>query len=196
MALQLVTAPATPPVSRDMVKAHLKVEHTDDDALIDAYIAAETAYAEDFMGRALVAQTWDFYLDAFPVSTAPQIVELPLAEVISVEDVFYLDADGSEQTMGVGIYDVDLASQPARLSLTANASWPTIYAGNNAVRVRLTAGSQDNGSSPGAPNVLKDVQLALMLRVQADYDGGDQAQALRDAADIYLRRHRVHLALA
>jgi 1,2-phenylacetyl-CoA epoxidase PaaB subunit len=32
--------------------------------------------------------------------------------------------------------------------------------------------------------------------VQATFDGGDQAQALRDAAEVYLRRHRVELSMA
>jgi uncharacterized phiE125 gp8 family phage protein len=196
MGLQLVTAPTIPPVTRDMVKKHLRVEHTDKDDLIDLYIAAETSWAEDFTGRAFVVQTWDYFQDAFPGECDPQVIELPLGAVTSVTDVFYLDADGAEQTLDVGLYDVDLASVPARIHLAANASWPTIYDGMNGVRVRFTAGSEDTGVSPATPDVLKDIQLAIMLRVQADYDGGEDAQALRDASEIYLRRRRVHLALA
>lgn len=196
MGLQLVTAPSEPPVTRAMVKAHLRVEHADDDALIDTYIAAETAYAEDFTGRAFVTQTWDYFVDRFPPSCDPQIIELPLGKVESVSDVYYLDGDQVEQTLGAGIYDVDLSSVPARISLTDGQSWPTIYEGVNAVRVRFTAGSVDTGVSPATPDVLKDIQLAIMLRVQADYDGGDDAEALRKAAEVYLRRRRIHLAMA
>lgn len=195
MGLELVTGPAEPPVSRAMVKAHLRVEHTDDDALIDIYIAAETSYAEDFTGRAFVSQTWVYSQDAFPGECEPQVIELPLGKIISVDAVKYLDADGAEQTLDAALYDVDIASAPARIALAANASWPTTYDGLSGVRVTVTAGTEDTGVSPSTPDVLKDIQLAIMLRVQADYDGGEDAQALRDASLVYLKRRRVHLGL-
>lgn len=196
MSLQLVDAPDIAPVDRTMVKAHLRVEHSDDDALIDTYIAAETAYAEDFTGRALVAQTWDYFQDGFPTEGTPQIIELPLGNVTAVTAVYYRDGDYTEQTLDAALYNLDLASSRARIRLAESASWPTIYDGVNAVRVRFTAGSADTGVSPATPDVLKDIQLAIMLRVQADYDGGEDAKPLRDAAEVYLRRRRLHLALA
>jgi len=196
MALELVTAPAEAPVTRAMVKSHLRVEHTEKDDLIDLYIAAETAYAEDFTGRALVAQTWDYYQDAFPDECDPQEIRLPLGKVIEVVAVYYLDADATEQTLDAANYDVDLVSVPARIDLSATGTWPTTYDGVNGVRVRFTAGQQDTGVSPVTPDVLKDIQLAIMLRVQADFDGGDDAEALRAASEVYLKRRRVHLALA
>lgn len=196
MALELVTGADVAPVSRETVKEHLHVEHTEHDDLIDTYIAAETAFAESFTGRALVAQTWDYYQDAFPgESDNLQYVRLPLGKVLSVSAVYYLDADGAEQTWDAANYDVDLASVPARISLAANASWPTTYDGFNAVRVRFTAGTQDTGVSPTPEDVLKDIQLAIMLRVQADYDGGEQAAALRDVSEIYLKRRRIVVSL-
>lgn len=196
MALELVTAPAEPPVTRAMVKAHLKVDYTDADDLLDLYIAAETAFAEDFTGRALMSQTWDYYQDAFPAEDEPQFIRLPLGKVTAVSAVYYLDADGAEQTLDTADYDVDLASVPARIHLSANGSWPTTYDGVNGVRVRFTAGQEDTGVSPATPDVLKDIQLAIMLRVQADYDGGEEAEGLRAASEIYLKRRRVHLSLA
>lgn len=196
MGLTLVTAPADPPVTRDMVKAHLRVEHDDHDALIDTYIAAETAYAEDFTGRAFVAQTWDWIQDAFPGECdVPQFIRIPKANVTAVSAVYYLDADGAEQTLDAARYDVDLSGDYARVVLAANASWPTTYDGANAVRIRFTAGSEDSGVSPSTPDVMKDIQLAIMLRVQADYDGGEAAAGLREASKIYLKRRRVIVSL-
>lgn len=196
MALELVTGPAIAPVSRTDVKAHLRVEHTGDDSLIDLYIGAETAYAEDFTGRVLVSQTWDYYQDAFPLECEPQFIRLPLGKVTAVSAVYYLDANGAEQTLDAANYDVDLASVPARIHISATGTWPTTYDGVNGVRVRFTAGSEDTGVSPATPDVLKDIQLAIMLRVQADYDGGEDAEALRSASEVYLKRRRVYLSLA
>jgi uncharacterized phiE125 gp8 family phage protein len=38
------------------------------------------------------------------------------------------------------VYDVDLVSEPARITLKAGQNWPTTYQGPNAVRVRYVAG--------------------------------------------------------
>jgi uncharacterized phiE125 gp8 family phage protein len=196
MGLQLVSAPTVPPVSRDLVKQFLHVEHTEKDDLIDALIGAETAFAESFTGLALVAQTWDYFQDAFPAEADElEYIRLPLGNVISVTGVFYLDGDAIEQEWDAENYDVDLASVPARIHLADAASWPTTYDGMNAARVRFVAGQQDTGSSPSSPDVLKDIQLAIMLRVQADFDGGEQAKALRDASEVYLKRRRITVSL-
>lgn len=196
MGLQRVTAPTSFPVTLAEVKAHLHVEHTLDDSSLNLYIAGETSYAEDFTGRAFVPQTWDYFTDAFPALGAPQVITLPMPTIIDLTGVFYLDADGSEQEMDAALYVADLASQPARIGLADNASWPTIYTGLNAVRIRFDAGYQDGSVSPPAVDVLADIKVALLLRVEATYRGGENARVLRDAAEIYLRRRRVHLALA
>jgi uncharacterized phiE125 gp8 family phage protein len=195
VALELVTGPAVAPVTREMVKKHLRVEHDEKDDLIDTYIAAETAFAEAFTGLALVSQTWDYYQDAFPAESEPQFIRLPLGKVISVDAVYYLDASEVEQTLSASIYDVDTESVPARIHLSATGAWPTTYDGIRGVRIRFTAGQQDTGVSPATPDVLKDLQLAIMLRVQADFEGGEQAKGLREAADVYLRRRRIVVSL-
>lgn len=196
MGLQRVTQPISFPITRAEAKAHLRVEHTLDDATIDLYIAGETAYAEDFTGRAFVPQTWDYFIDGFPAEIASRVVELPLPRVIAVAGVFYLDADQAEQEVAADSYVLDLASEPARLGLAGDASWPTTSIEMNAVRIRFDAGYQDGSVSPPTPDVLADIKIALLLRVEATYRGGDDAAKLRDAAEIYLRRRRVHLALA
>ena len=195
MGLVLVTEPTDYPVGLATVKKHLRVEHDDDDTIIEAYIAAETAFAEKFTGRAFAPQTWDYYQDAFPDSCDPQEIRLPIARVTDVAGVFYQDTNGDEQTLATSNYDVDLASIPARVSLSATGSWPAVYDGDNAVRIRFTAGSEDTGVSPATPDVLRDLQLAIMLRVQADYDGGEQAAGLRAASEIFLKNRRVVVSL-
>lgn len=195
MALKLVEAPESYPITVAEAKAHLRVEHDDDDTLIEAYIAGETAYAEELTGRALVPQTWDYFAEGFPGEDAnPQWLEIPIAKVISVESVNYQDADGDEQTIDVADYVADIDSTRARIALTPNGSWPTTYEGLNAVRVRVVAGYGD-GNSPIGPDVLDDIKTALKLRVEAVYDGGERAGQLRDVADTYLKRRRVHLGL-
>lgn len=196
MGLSLVEGPAEYPVSLAEAKAAMRVEHDEHDVTIALYISGETAFAESFMGRALVPQVWDYTADAFPAQGEPQVLTLPLPKVISVDGLFYLDGDGAEQEFDAASYIADVASEPARIGLAVGASWPTAYDGLAAVRVRFTTGYQDASTSPAVAAVRADIKIAILLRVQATYQGGDQADKLRDAAETYLRRHRVHLALA
>lgn len=195
MALRLVEGPAEYPITLDEAKAHLRVEHDGDNSLITSYIAGETAYAEELTGRALAPQTWDYLRDAFPGESDPQTIEIPLAKVISVDGVFYQDEAGAEQELDAASYIADVDSTRARIALTPSGTWPTTYEGLNAVRVRLVAGYAQEGSSPLAAEVLADIKIALLFRVQADYDGGESAGSLREVADLYLKRRRVHTGL-
>lgn len=56
-----VTPPAAPVVPLDDLKAHLRVDHADDDALIAAYEAAAVSYLDGWrgiMGRCILSQQW------------------------------------------------------------------------------------------------------------------------------------------
>jgi hypothetical protein len=46
MGLKLVTAPANDPLTLAQAKAHLKVEHSDDDALIAAMLSASVQHVD------------------------------------------------------------------------------------------------------------------------------------------------------
>ena len=75
MSLQLITPPALEPVTLDEAKAHLKVDTTDDDALIERLIAAARARAEWHTGRAFLTQSWILWLDCWPPL---DVAEIPL----------------------------------------------------------------------------------------------------------------------
>lgn len=56
-----VTPPATAIVSLPEVKAHLRVDHAHEDALIQAYLDAATSWIDGFdgvLGRCVLEQTW------------------------------------------------------------------------------------------------------------------------------------------
>jgi hypothetical protein len=61
MSLRLITAPTDKPVTLDEAKAQCRQDTasmgTDEDAILNAYIAAATAYVERYTGRALMTQT-------------------------------------------------------------------------------------------------------------------------------------------
>lgn len=94
MALFLVMAPSIEPVSLAEAKAHLRVEVNDENSLIQTLITAARQYVETATRRALLQQTWDDKLDAFPCGA----IVLPLSPVTSVTSITYLDTAGVSQT--------------------------------------------------------------------------------------------------
>jgi len=191
MGLKLISPPATYPISVADIKQQLKVDFTDDDDMIEALLKGAIAFCEKSTGRALIDQTWDYYVDAFPVGA----IYIPRPPLIEVVGVFYTDAAGAEQEFAAASYLVDSASIKARVSLAYSAAWPSVQSVANAVRIRFRAGYL-NTDSPPVANVPDDIITAIILRMKADYDDAPSADKLRSTADILLAHHRVLTGLA
>ena len=141
MIMTRVTAPTIEPVTLQEVKDHLRVDGTDDDALISALITAAREHVDGrdgWLGRALCTQTWDCHYDVFPDDG---LLYLPLAPVQSVTSVKYVDPDGVQQTFSSANYALgaDLDWSP-RVILGWDKSWPSVRAVPEAVTVRVVAG--------------------------------------------------------
>lgn len=98
-----VTAPAALPVTLAEVKAQARIWHTDDDTVLDGYIAAAVALLDGYgglLGRAIMAQTW-----RQPFGGWWGTFTLPMPDVRDVA-VTYTDADGVTQTVAPTLYEV------------------------------------------------------------------------------------------
>lgn len=190
-ALSLVTAPAAEPVSRSEAKAHLRIEAsvTDDDTLIDALIVAAREHVEDFTRRALVTQTWDLKLDAFPCDA---YIKVPLPRLQSVTSITYVDTAGTTQTWSSSDYQVDTASEPGRIAPAYGESWPDTRAGQlNAVTVRFVAGY---GAASAVPQKIKQAMLLIIGHWYEHRENvviSAQAQEIPFAAEMLLWPYRV-----
>src|SRR5574343_985939 len=103
MALKLITAATTTPVTLAEAKLHCRVDGTDEDALITSLITAATETAEQQLaGRVLMQQTWELTLDAFP-----GVFELTRVPVQSITSLKYYDTAGVQQTMAGADYTLD-----------------------------------------------------------------------------------------
>jgi uncharacterized phiE125 gp8 family phage protein len=112
MSLQLITPPAVEPVALADVKAHLKIDTADEDALLATLITAARARAEWHTGRAFLTQSWRLKLDAFP---ADGIAEIPLPPLQSISEIAVTDVDGIRTVLDPSHYFVDTASEPGRV---------------------------------------------------------------------------------
>lgn len=160
MAFKLISGPGAEPVSLVEAKLHLRVDGADDDALIGALIQAAREQCEHETGRALVSQTWELVLDAFPAAE----IRIGKSPVQSIASVKYLDEQGDEQTLSSGAYVLDADTEPGWLMLAAGAAWPSTASVSNAVRIRFVAGY--GASSAEVP---AGIRHWMLLRIGTGY---------------------------
>lgn len=132
----LVVTPPEALVSLEDAKAHLRVDHDDEDTLIEAYIAAASAHIDGpggWLGRSIGTQTLELRRDAFC-----DLITLPNGPVASITSVKYLDDDGAEQTLASGGYQLE----GDVLGLAYNQTWPSLRGDRGGVRIRYVAGSE------------------------------------------------------
>jgi|GEM_PF-317020 len=67
-----------------------------EDDLLNAIITAAREYVEDITRRALLTQTWDYYLNGFPSTNA---FKLPFGNLASVTHIKYTESDGTETNL-------------------------------------------------------------------------------------------------
>ena len=165
MGLKLITPPASFPVTLAEAKQHCNVNVTDYDALINRYIGSATTEVENWLGRALIDQTWELTLDTFP----PNELRIPKPPLIQVVSVAYDNTAGDEIALGPTAYTVDAGKVDGYGWILPAGTWPDTFAGINAVRVRYRAGYL-NEASPPVQNVPDDIRHAVLLGVGDAFD--------------------------
>lgn len=172
--LTLVTAPPAEPVTLVEARAQANIiasgspETSEHDSRLTALITSARHTIEEWTGRALVEQTWDWLLPRFPGCEGFTIPKPPL---ISVTHIKYIDANGTEQTVSSSDYSVIAPAGPActygRIDLAYGASWPSPRDQRDAVRVRFVAGYEPSGSPPSdyAANVPRPLRDAMLLLI-------------------------------
>ena len=158
-ALLKTGQPATEPVTLVEVKAHLRVDFGDDDGLIDSLIQAARELAEVWTWRTFVNTTYTLKLDDFQNEMV-----LPRPPLGSVTSITYLDTDGNSQTLATSVYDVDTDSEPGRVTLTLNQTWPITQDVIHAVTITFVAGYG------AASNVPETIKSAIKLLVGGMYE--------------------------
>lgn len=180
MALRRITPATALPVSLATSKLHLKVEHSADDALITSMILAAASGAEQRLNRALMTQTWQLIVDAFPAAE----FKLERPKVQAITSITYIDPAGTQQTLGADAYTLDADLLPGWVLPTLGTSWPATREQANAVRVTFTCGY---GSDPSV--VPADVSAWLLLQVGALYRNREAFAQGVSVADLPGRFH-------
>lgn len=178
---ELVTPPATEPLTTAEAKTHARVTSSADDAYIDTLIAAARGMFEEQTGRMLITQTWRMWFDAPPIRdnlgwwdgvqegalnmSEQNYLELVPNPVIAVSSVKSYGTDNTETTFSSANYFLDRVSKPARVILNAGQTWPTGLRDKNSLTVEFTA-----GYGAAATDVPADIRHLLKMAVLNLYE--------------------------
>jgi hypothetical protein len=167
-----VTQPTIEVVLLDDLKSHIRVTHNDDDEYLNKLIKEAREEFEDITGIALISQTWQFMLDAWPGRRDqwwdgvqqmaiteldggfPAIMEPPRYPLISVDTVNVYDESSNATAVTIAsTFDIDIISRPGRIALQSGATWPIASRTVNAIEINYTAGYGSTVSNVPSPLV-------------------------------------------
>ncbi len=146
---QLVTGPTVEPLTTAEAKAHLRVDASDEDTLIDGMVKAARISLENELSMAFITQTWKLLLRRWPACGEIKLPRPPLASVVSV---IYTDIGGTPHTVDASNYSVVTTVEPGRVVLAPYKAWPTdsLYTGWPIV-IQYTCGYGAAGSAVPEP---------------------------------------------
>ena len=197
MIITLTTAPAVEPVSATEVKKHLRLvtttaeatAYTTEDDLLNRLITAARTQAEQETGRKFITQTMTMYLDRWPDE---RFIKVPYPTLQSAVVTYRLsDDDDYDETLTTA--DVDIVSEPGRIILQPNESWPSgaLYT-DKPIKIVFICGY---GVAVAVP---ENIKSAILLKLSDLYEHrgeiviGVSVGRITDAVDSLLRQYAVH----
>jgi len=196
MIITTTTAPAVEPVTLAEVKSHLRLTttaaeaaaYTTEDDLLDRLITVSRTQAEQETGRRFITQTLTYYLKQWPDERYIKIPYPPLQSAV----VTYRLTDDDDYDETLSTADVDIASEPGRIILQPNESWPsgTLYT-DKPIKVTYICGY---GLAVAVP---ENIKSAILLKISDLYENrgeiivGVSVGRIEGAVDSILRQYQI-----
>lgn len=162
---------------------------TAEDSLLTDKIIAAREIIEDICRRALLTQTWKYYLDKFPTDN---FIKIPFGNLQSVTSVKWKDTDGTETTLTENTdYLVETnGDQCGRIVLPYGESWPssTLYP-SKPITIEFVCGWTTAALVP------YKIKAAALLAI-ADLYENREAQTINNTTLTYQANKTVELLLA
>ena len=152
---QRITAAVNTPITLAEIKIYLRVDHSDEDALIQSCLTAGTEWVQHYTRRVIATETWKMALDDFPTGDDLRIF-LPYGKIQSVTNIIYANTDTTTVTLtgptssspGTG-YQESLINETAPILLPPYGdSWPSITRVIDPILITYVAGYGDLADSP------------------------------------------------
>jgi uncharacterized phiE125 gp8 family phage protein len=155
MTPQLLTPPATEPVLLDEAKDYLRIDHDDEDELVESLIRAARHLVEAASGQMLIHQDWRLSLSAWPVMGR---LRLPLEPLDAILAARVFDAGGAAQPLALSTLAIDAGSRPPAILTVGAVPQPGRALNGIEIDVRVGHGA----SRAEVPPPLRHAVLRLM----------------------------------
>jgi len=201
MRLEIINNPASEPVLLDEFKDHLRLDGTDEDAALGAFISTARSLVEEYLDIYLVGRSTALYLDKWLLSEgckddlpwwsgtvggamslfqqSASFAELPVRPVSSIDSISIVAPDGSETTWAAENYLL-IPGVDAKVTLQSNRQWPVPGRVAEGIKIILTMGFGPDWNH--VPASLR--QAVLMLASYLYGNRGDMAVGGTDTSVI------------
>lgn len=179
MRWQVVTNPAEEPITVDEVKDFAGIDYTAHDTLIGTMITGVRQAAEGWLGRSLVTQTVEAYLDYISFDK----IVLPRPPMITLNSFQVRQFDGTAADIDSSGYYVSDKKNPAIITIHGS-SIPTTDRERGGYVLNFDAGYGDAADIPAA------IRLGLTAWVLDSYENRIVKRIPPDEATGYLSNFR------
>lgn len=175
--IRVRTEPRVEPITLAEARSWLQMtddNDTDQDAEIQLLIKAMRRHAEKMTGRRFVDVALELCLDRWPC----RVIELPVAPVVSIDYVRYLDLSGNLQThydgtgsptIGADLVQIDTLGR--RIQPSWGNVWPYLRGGDfNAVQIGFTAGYGTGGSPEDLSVIPDEIKVWTRARIATCFE--------------------------
>lgn len=194
-SFELVTPPASEPVSLAEAKSWSRITSAGNDSDISLMIQTAREKCENLTNRRFITQTWRMWLDSWPRKSGTpwwdgkregsivdvfgyaQEIDLKLCPVIAVSSLSYFLTDDTEVVLDPSVYQVvDGKGGPGKVVLRYGQIWPTtILRLARGVKIDFSVGYGASGSA--VPESIKSAIKALTAHL-FEHRGDEEAQAI------------------
>lgn len=187
----VIVQPFTEPVTLEEIKEQLRIDFNDNDASLSSMIRGGRQWVEKQTGLALVDQTLQIMMDAYPCDNVIQLTP-PVITIVSFE---YTDDNGSYQSLNALDYVLD-TSIFSRIIPAYGISWTATRYQANSIRVRWRAGFVEDASPTESLTLVPEpLRQAILLHAQAMYER-ENIDVLLKTAELLCQPYRVNFGLA
>lgn len=159
MTINVTSDPVAEPVALAEMKDYLRVDSSDEDALITGMIISAREYCETYTKRTFVTQTSRYTLQEWPDGDTIEMPQ-PINDTTGLTVTYYASGSTSGTLLGSTTYWVDADSKPGRVVRKNNLSWPTTTLRSaKAIEVSFESGYGGQGDVP------EGVRLAIKFLV-------------------------------
>lgn len=163
-----IVQPAAEPLTLDEVKLHLRIDTDDENDWIEPQITAARQAAENFCNRYIAEQTVEMRRAGLP-NCWPFAMCLPGSDPARDVVIKYPDANGAQQTVDPGVYQVAW-SAPSRIDTAYGMQWPPARYESDGVRITYVAGYTLPGDCPQAYPLPSAIRSAMLLMIGNWYE--------------------------